>query len=466
MTDWIDRTESLLEFVSHAPAAFGVDTEFMRVNTFFPRLALVQLAFAERVALIDPLAATDLDALGAVLADPARTVVTHSASEDLEALATRLPRGIAQLFDTQIAAAFAGLGAGLGYQKLVREILGIELPKAETRSDWLRRPLSQQQIEYAAHDVIHLPSLQVTLAERVAQRGYTAWLAADCARLLERARQREPDMQPQIALRGAADWPLERQALLRRVLIWRDATARRTDTPRPWILDDAAALDLSMRPPRDATELAERTKGLRGLRSGLRAELADLLRRPLVADELAFEPIPRAPSMAEKTALAALKDAVATRARELDLPEGLLCSRRHLETLLVTSPLAVDARRMAARCAARCVGSAAAMTASRVNWVPGDAIAKRQSNARRAARALRVVAAVREVVTRGSDRIRARQRRQRRRRFRHPRPHDCGTWRSRHGAPHRRSRRAYRSPCAARVRRCRRWPNAIPPELH
>ncbi len=173
------------------------------------------------------------------------------------------------------------------------------------------------------------------LPQRVAARGYTAWLAEDCARLLDRARQREPDAQPQTGLRGAADWPTERQALLRRVLLWRDATARRTDTPKPWILDDAAALDLSAHPPREATELAERTKGLRGLRSGPRAELAELLRRPLADDELTFEPIPRAPSLREKPALAALKDAVATRARELDLPEGLLCSRRHLETLLV-----------------------------------------------------------------------------------------------------------------------------------
>ena len=120
------------------------------------------------------------------------------------------------------------------------------------------------------------------------------------------------------------------------MLIWRDVTARRTDTPRPWILDDAAALDLSARPPRDAAELGERTKGLRGLRSGPRAELAELLRRPLADDELSFEPVPRAPSLREKPTLAALKDVVAAHAQELDLPEGLLCSRRHLETLLVS----------------------------------------------------------------------------------------------------------------------------------
>ena len=337
MSDWIDRTDALLELVPHAPATFGLDTEFMRISTFFPKLALIQVVFGERIALIDPAAkAIDLDALGAVIADPARLLVMHSASEDLEALATRFPHGVGQLFDTQIAAAFAGLGAGAGYQKLVREILGIDLPKAETRSDWLRRPLSPQQIEYAAHDVIHLPALHAALTGRVAERGYTAWLAEDCARMIERARRRESDPEPQTALRGAADWPLPRQALLKRVLRWRDASARRTDTPRPWILDDASALDLSSRPPKTDAELAERTKGLRGLRSALRAELFEVLQRPLDDEDLKLEPIPRAPSMREKPALAALRDAAAARATALDLPDGLLAARRHIESLLVT----------------------------------------------------------------------------------------------------------------------------------
>jgi ribonuclease D len=344
LTEWIDRTGALSDFVAKAPQSIGLDTEFMRISTFFPRLALIQAILGDRIALVDPLGEIEIDPLGEVLADPARTIVMHSASEDLEALATRFPRGIGQLFDTQIAAAFAGVGTGIGYQKLVRDALGIELPKAETRSDWLRRPLTPQQLEYAEHDVAHLPALHALLGERVERRGYSAWLAEDCARLLDRARRREPDPEPQIAFRGAADWPRERQAMLRRVLRWRDACARRTDTPRPWIVDDATALDLSFRPPRDAADLAERTKGLRGLRSALRSELFEILARPLADEELDFEPIQRAPSVREKSALAALKDAVAKRAGELDLPETLLCARRSLETLLITRrwPRALD----------------------------------------------------------------------------------------------------------------------------
>lgn len=343
MADWIARSDELRSLLEAAPAAIGLDTEFMRIDTFAPRLALVQIEIGRRIALIDPTVGIDAAPFAALVADPARVCVMHSASEDLEAFAT-WSCSIAHLFDTQIAAAFAGLGAGLGYQKLVRELLGVELPKAETRSDWLRRPLSEQQLEYAAQDVLHLPALHAALTARVAERGYAAWLAEDCARLLRRGCLREPDPEPQVALRSAADWPRERQALLRRVLRWRDRTARRIDRPRPWLLDDAHALDFSARPPATIEELAERGKGQRALRSEQRAELFEVLKAPLAADELEFAGIPHAPSMRDKAVIAQLKEIVATHAARLDLPEGLLCARRHLESLLATQrwPAALD----------------------------------------------------------------------------------------------------------------------------
>src|SRR5690606_15019837 len=205
------------------------------------------------------------------------------------------------------------LGAGLGYQKLVLAVCHVDLPKGETRSDWLQRPLTPSQLEYAAQDVIHLPALHADLSTRLAGRGYADWHAEDCARMLERARHREPDLQPQTGYRGAADWTHEQQALLRRVLIWRDATARRIDKPRPWILDDPRILDLSSNPPRDASELAERGRGLRALRGPERAELLDVLHRPLSPDELDFESIPEAADGEERRMIRALKEIVSAR---------------------------------------------------------------------------------------------------------------------------------------------------------
>lgn len=333
MSNWIDRSEELARLVENVPATIGLDTEFMRISTFLPRLALVQVEIDGRAALVDPTAPVDPAPLAATLAHAARTVVMHSASEDVEALAT-WNCTLTHLFDTQIAAAFGGLGAGIGYQKLVAELLGVDLPKGETRSDWLQRPLSPQQLDYAAQDVLHLPALHAELSARLERRGFTGWFAQDCARLLERSGAREIDPEPQQALRGAADWDRSAQALLRRVLLWREHTIRVIDRPRPWLLDDAHALDLCANPPKDAEELAQRTRGLRALRSPQRAELLDVMRRPLTDGEMDFAPIPHPLSPRERNHVAAMKEVVAARARELDLPEGLLCARRHLESLL------------------------------------------------------------------------------------------------------------------------------------
>jgi ribonuclease D len=336
MHDWIDRDAQLAALLAESPQAPCLDTEFMRTDTFAPKLALIQLGIAGRIALIDPVAHIDLAPLAEMLGDPARTCVMHSASEDLEALATILPRGLGRLFDTQIAAAFAGLGAGLGYQRLVREITGVELPKSETRSDWLQRPLTALQLDYAAQDVIHLDALREVLQNRLRQRGYADWFAEDCARLVERARHREADPEPQVAFRGAASWPRERQAVLRRVALWREAAARSLDRPRAWLLDDTRILDLVARPPADAEDLFARTRGLRALRGAQRAELLDLLRRPVQPGELDFAPIPAPSSPQQRRLLGNLKHAANAIAARLDLPEGLLCARRHLDALVTT----------------------------------------------------------------------------------------------------------------------------------
>lgn len=336
MAAWIDRTETLLEFDRNRGQLVGLDTEFMRTDTFAPKLALIQIEINGEVALIDPLGPLDMSSLADRLGHPDTVSIMHSASEDLDALRPLLPDSLGTLFDTQIAAAFAGLGAGLGYQKLVLAVCAVDLPKGETRSDWLQRPLSPQQLEYAAQDVIHLPALHADLSARLAARGFSAWHAEDCARMLERTRNRETDLQPQTGYRGAASWPREQQALLRRVLIWRDSTARRIDRPRPWILDDPRILDFSSSPPADANDLIERARGLRALRGAERSELFDLLHRPLTNEELEFDPIPPAADGEERRMIRSLKEIVVARASELDIPEGLLCSRRHLESLYLT----------------------------------------------------------------------------------------------------------------------------------
>jgi ribonuclease D len=335
MQSWIDTPTALATWLDARamPQLIGLDTEFMRTNTFTPRLALVQLCIGGHIALLDIPQLGQPEPFISHFLHARNLWVMHSAGEDLEALASMLPRGPATLFDTQIAAAMAGLGFGLSYQKLVALLIGVDVPKGETRSDWLLRPLSAAQLEYAAQDVVWLPKLHETLAEKLDALGRLDWLAEDCRALIERANT-QPDPEPQRALRGAADWPIERQALLRRLLRWRDARARTLDKPKPWILDDAHALQLASQAPRDASELFERTKGLRALRGPQRQELLELLLAPLAAEDLAFAPIPPPLDLEQRRAMATMKETVTAIAAQLDMPEGLLCARRHLESLL------------------------------------------------------------------------------------------------------------------------------------
>lgn len=338
--EWIDHRGALEQWLAPLPAGalLGMDTEFMRRNTFYPQLALLQLGHEGRYALIDPLAFEIDDALQLWLIDGDAISVMHSASEDLETLAPLLPGGPRQLFDTQIAAAFVGLGLGISYRALVAELVGVDLDKGETRSDWMQRPLTESQRLYATLDVVHLQSIHEQLAERLAQRDRSDWHAQDCERLKRRAAQREGDAQPQRGLRAAADWPAERIARLRRVLLWRDTTARALDRPRPWLLDDALALSLAEHPPGRAAELDTRTRGQRALRSAQRAELFELLQQSVTeADVAATAAIPAHPQGEAKKALGAMKAKVDAIAAQLDLPGGLLCPRKALEEYAVTA---------------------------------------------------------------------------------------------------------------------------------
>lgn len=332
---WIDHAGSLPVPADHD--LLGLDTEFMRRDTFYPKLALAQVAHADACWLLDPLAydaGADLRALVA-----GRVCVMHSASEDMEALAPLLGDTPLQLFDTQIAAALCGMGPGLSYQKLVASVLGIDIPKDETRSDWLQRPLTAGQLEYAAQDVEHLAPLHAGLAAELARRGRTDWHAEDCARLVQRTHHdpRQADAQPQLAFHNTSDWPAAARARLKRALLWRDSVARALDKPRPWILDDAHALALAQQPPSDAQQLFERVKGQRALRGPQRNELLAVLQAEATPEELdALPPTPPAPKGEVKHAVDAMRTVVHAAADKLDLPAGLLCPRRLIEEFAVS----------------------------------------------------------------------------------------------------------------------------------
>ncbi len=336
MHHWIENPAELAALLEPRPARIGLDTEFVRERTYWPKLALVQIALhqadgALRVLLVDPLAPGMTAALAPLLADRDVLKIMHSAGEDLIALRQACGTVPQPLFDAQIAAALAGIGGGLGYQKLVQQLEGVVLAKGETRSDWMRRPLSPAQLEYAADDVRHLHALHDALDARLQALGRSGWLEQDCARMVAAAERDEPERWPHLPLRAAQFLDAAAQHRLLRLLRWRDAQARRSDRPRAWILDNELAVSLARTPPADAAELQSRLDAQPKAPRKLAAPLWQALTTAL-PDETQAPPI-RGDDV-DKKALRALQDAVARLSAELGLPDGVLASRRWLEALL------------------------------------------------------------------------------------------------------------------------------------
>jgi ribonuclease D len=340
MHHWIATPEALgqlAERLAEAPA-IGLDTEFMRVRTYWPELALLQVCVGGEVWLVDPLACGPLPVLAPLLARTTVGKLMHSASEDVIALLPAATLGLHGLFDTQIAASFAGFGPGIGYQRLVAEQLGVALEKTETRSNWLARPLSAQQLHYAEADVLHLDALFDLLRTRLQQRGMLEWCAEDCARM---ARGVLAPANPHWEFKSLWRWPLERQARLRRLLDWREQAAQRIDRPRLWLFDNPTAASLVEDPPAQPSALAARLAGQRGFPKRETGALHELLHAPLTDADLLILPIPEPLRGEAEQRFEALRQRVAERAASLDLPPALLAPRRVLE-ILARDPAAAE----------------------------------------------------------------------------------------------------------------------------
>lgn len=346
VAQWItDPAVLSARLAASTPARVGLDTEFIRERTYWPQLALVQIAIDDEILLVDPLAPGIHAALAPLLTDRNVLKVMHSASEDLVALKRACGVVPQPLFDTQIAAALAGIGAGVGYQRLVQETLDVALEKGETRSDWLRRPLSDSQLDYAADDVRHLFALHDALADKLQSLDRAAWLQEDCARLISNAEQDELERWPHLSLRATQYLDGDAQRRLLRLLRWRDGYARDNDRPRTWILENDFATALARDPPLDLATLQRQLDAQPKAPRRLGDAVWQALATPL-ADELE-SPSPRGDER-DKQALRKLQDAVAARSAELGLPDGVLASRRWLELLMdarlkVSGTLAGDA---------------------------------------------------------------------------------------------------------------------------
>ncbi|ARU87966.1 ribonuclease D [Pseudomonas sp. M30-35] len=254
---WISDNQSLAQYCTQwqGLAFVALDTEFMRVDTFYPIAGLIQVSEGERAYLIDPLLISDWTPFAALLENPAVIKVVHACSEDLEVFLRLTGSLPAPLFDSQIAAGYLNLGFSMGYSRLVKAVLDIELPKGETRSDWLKRPLSETQISYAAEDVLHLAHVYSELRAKLSPEK-AQWVLEDCADMVTNL-GREVD--PQEAYRDAKlAWKLSRAqlAVLRELCAWREHEARARNQPRNRILREHSLWPLAKTQPDNLQSLA------------------------------------------------------------------------------------------------------------------------------------------------------------------------------------------------------------------
>ena len=260
---YIDSAPELARFCLQLAGAdwMALDTEFLREKTYYPKLCLLQIATPDSVACIDPLALDDLDPILDLVFDAGITKVMHSARQDMEIFYHLRGAAPDSVFDTQIAALLLGYPDQIGYGNLVREVLDVNLEKLHTRADWSLRPLTRDQVDYAADDVIYLVDVYRNLHARLAERGRLEWLDEDFARLSSDALYSNPPEDAWLRVKGSNRLKGAALAVLQSLAGWRESLAQQRDRPRGWILKDDALVEIARHRPASMAELG-RIRGL------------------------------------------------------------------------------------------------------------------------------------------------------------------------------------------------------------
>jgi ribonuclease D len=317
----------------------GLDTEFMPEGRYRPLLCLVQVAVAGDVWVLDPLAGFDPAPLAGLLADPAVEIVLHAGRQDVAILRREWRTAVANVFDTQVAAGFAGFSAQAGYNGLLHDVLRIRLPKTASFTRWDARPLTDEQLRYARGDVEHLLPLADEIRRRLAASGRVEWAREECRPVAEATDERDVEQVWRRLPRTASFDPRDR-AVARELAAWRERTAAREDRPVGSVLRDPTVVELIKRQPAGRKELAQ----IRGINPDVvRRRGGDILQAiergraapPIALDEgerLGVEPT-------DGPVIALAEALVRTRAQAAGLAYELIAARADL------TPIVVAARR-------------------------------------------------------------------------------------------------------------------------
>jgi ribonuclease D len=319
----------------------ALDTEFLRESTYYAKLCLVQLGNQHACVVVDVLALSSLKTLLEFILDRSRLKVLHAARQDLEVLIQAQtpdmglsPQVPGPLFDTQIAAGLLGLPGQIGYGDLLSRRLNVNLTKGLARTDWSRRPLSEEQLLYAADDVRYLGPLYLQLQAELQTRHRYPWLEEDTAALENPVLYRTLPEAAWQRLKGTAQLQPDQRAVLKELAAWREIRAIQSDKPRGWILSDEALRNLSERLPTTLDELGH----IRDLPAGLiRKQGEALLELIGNAIQNAGNEAPARdfrPSTQQQSQVTKLMQLVRSTAERIEVSPELLATRRDAEQLV------------------------------------------------------------------------------------------------------------------------------------
>jgi len=337
MTVWIDSNLGLQQLCDQLiqKPSLAVDTEFIRTNTFFPQIALVQLSDGENCWLIDVLAIDQFAPLKSLFESAQVTLIFHACAEDLEVMDCALDIQPRNIFDTQVAAGIANIGYNMGYARLVEKLFHIQLDKQETRSNWLARPLTPQQLSYAQVDVkyLHLLYEQLRLALHDQQR--LAWFAEEMTNLFDSVEKRKQSDDYYLRIRGA--WRLNAKSLsvLKHLCCWREALARDRDKPRSRIIKDSVLYEIAKQLPTAKQQLYS----LEDWHPRLVERYGESLLTEIKAvdKQTLMEPLPPPLNKDISAVLKTIRARLVSVANDKHIPAEFLCNKKELEQILRTS---------------------------------------------------------------------------------------------------------------------------------
>lgn len=282
---YISQSDQLVAFCQRAAASriLAVDTEFLREKTYYPKLCLIQLATHDEVVAVDPLAIDDLSPLADLLADERIIKIFHACSQDLEVILDAMGVLVSPVFDTQVAAAYVGMRQQVGYGALVERYTGVRLPKADSLTDWSRRPLDAEQLTYAEDDVRYLPGIYDAMMTQLVAKNRLGWVTPEMEALVDRSRYDRAPEQAYLHLKRSGSLTRRQMAVAREVCAWRERRAAQRDIPRKWVVSDELLVEVSKRCPKAVDRLL-RIRGTEQLSAHDAEELVRAVRKGMAMD--------------------------------------------------------------------------------------------------------------------------------------------------------------------------------------